>query len=134
MKASHYLTDPNVVELTMPVYAWVRTSQPLMDLSNLFHRAYTYRHNFFLNNDEASPQKFLEVVEEVLGDMTVKDMINVDQNEFEFDGEDIWQCVLQLQPIVSGYERQIPNWQLKMAAMRLERLARLIISIHYSLM
>lgn len=117
----------------MPVYASVRTSQPLMDLSDLFHRAYTYRHNFFLNNDEASPQKFIEVVEEVLGDLTVKDMINVDQEEFEYDGEDIWDCVLYLQPIVSRYEHQLPNWQLKMAAMRLERLAKLVIPIHYSL-
>ena len=133
MKASHYLGDPNAMELTMPVHAWVRTCQPLLDLSNLFQFACTFRHNSLLNNDDASTHKFLEVLEECLGDLTVKDMINVDQDEFEFDGENIWDCVLRLEHIVTWYERQIPNWQLKMAAMRLERLAKLIIPTYYSM-
>ena len=119
------------MELTTSVSPWVKTTRLLLDLSNLFHRASVYRHNFCLNNDDASPQKLLEVVEYCLGDLTVWEMIDADQEDFEYDGENIWPCILDLQAIVSQYPHQIPNWQLKMAAMRLERLASH--GINYSL-
>ena len=121
------------MELTTSLSSLVETTRPLLELSNLFHQASVYRHNFCLNNDDASPQKLLEVVEYSLRDLTVREMIDIHQEEFEYNGENIWPCIFDLQSIVSQYPHQIPNWQLKMAAMRLEKLANQIItySLHY---
>ena len=118
MKVSDYACLPNTIEMSSPLKADARSTRFILNLANLFHRASVYRHNFFLNNDDASPQKLLEVVETCLGDLTVQEMIECDENIFPID----------LRSIVSQYPHQIPNWQLKMSAMRLERLASHIIN------
>ena len=118
MKVSDYACLPNAMEISSPLKADVRSTRFILDLSNLFHHASVYRHNFFLNNDNASPLKLLEVVENCLGDLTVREMIEYDENIFPID----------LKSIVSQYPHQIPNWQLKMSATRLERLASHIIN------
>ena len=119
MKVSHYACAPNVMEVSSPFKADAASTRFILDLSNLFHNASVYRYNFCLNNDDASPQKLLEIVENCLGDLTVQEMI-------EYGEENIFP--IDLKSIVSQYPYQIPNWQLKMSAIRLERLTNYIIN------
>ena len=109
------------MELTTPVPTWTKSTRPLLDLSNFFHTLCIAR-----NNDTASPQTLLELVESVLGDLTVKEMIDQDQEEFDYDGEGIWPAILQLESIAYDSPYEIPNWQLEMAVKRLERLSSLV--------
>ena len=95
----------------------------MSDFSKFFRGLCSDRHN-----DNAPIQTLIEVVERVLGGLTVRDMIELDQEEFDYDGEGIWPDILYLESIAYSYPYDFPNWQLKMASQRLERLIKLIVN------
>ena len=132
MKVSHYVSLPNVVEISSPVKVEVASTRPTLDLSNCFLTAHSYRTHVGVT-DVDEHVKFdinflVNIVDSVLDGMTVESLINFD--DIEYREEEGWAYVLDLQDELLEHINQLPDWQLMMAADRLQRLSHYIETKH----
>ena len=126
MKVSHYVCFLNVRELSSSVQVEVTSKRPTLDLADCFHYALWYKTEMCVCDESISfkPNLLVDIVDNVLDEMTVETLINFD--DIEYREEEGWWCVLDLEDALREHIYQLPRWQLMMAFNRLNKLSQCI--------
>ena len=126
MKVSHYVCFLNVRELSSSVEVEVTSKRPTLDLAECFLSAHSYKTAKCVCDESIpfKPNLLVEIIDNVLDEMTVETLINFD--DIEYREEEGWWCVLDLDDALREHIYQLPRWQLMMASDRLKKLSRCI--------
>ena len=123
---SDYLSNPNVPELTT-VDRVSYTTRPIDDLAQMFGEVYNYKqclHIADVDNYQASTHFLATYIDSALQGMNMQTLIEMDDELYR--DEERWECADEIDVELHDNIHLFPDWQLDMAARRLENLSLLI--------